>query len=106
MQCNLYRMSICKWRTKNLLALPKLTSSCAAAPFPACYPCSTDVYVRSALAEQPLPYHPQRQGVPVTRFTAAPGMLVRRGYDVASGEDGAAMESGEVRGTLILCWAN
>ncbi len=65
-------------------------------------PCSANAYVRAAPAEQPLPYHPQRQGVPVTRFTAAPGMLVRRGYDVASGEDGAAMESGEVGCALLL----
>ncbi len=41
---------------------------------------ATNVRVISAHdpATQYLPYDPKRQGVPVTRFTAAPGMLVRR----------------------------
>lgn len=47
---------------------------------------------------QYLPYDPERrQGVPVTRFTAAPGMLVRRGYDgLVAGESDAA-DAAEVR---------
>ncbi len=61
--------------------------SCHSAP----YPYRTNQY---------LPYDPERKGVPVTRFTAAPGMLVRRGYDVREGEEREAA-AGEVR-----CWGS
>ncbi len=50
---------------------------------------------------QYLPYDPERKGVPVTRFTAAPGMLVRRGYDVKKGEE-RAVEAGEVRAIPLM----
>ncbi len=55
------------------------------------------VYSYTCVQYRYLPYDPEHKGVPVTRWTATPGMLVRRGYDVIAGEEDAAA-AGEVRG--------
>ncbi len=51
---------------------------------------------RHAPYDQYLPYDPEHQGVPVTCYTAAPGMLVRRGYDGLVGGDSSSVLAGEV----------
>ncbi len=57
--------------------------------------------VRNAVPLQYQQYDPERKGVPVTRHTAAPAMLVRRGYDVKEEEERAA-EAGEVRAIPLV----